>query len=115
VEIHGLANLNLPDGLWLTAMRVVGSNDRINNAPLFGDIALARTPLRLVAPPPDLETLATVTAINGGVEGDFDIPVPVTTSLIDTDVFRYVLTADVRGVQGTVTIQAVRLTFSPQP
>lgn len=113
VQAFGLTNLTLPDGLRLTALRVVGSINAIAGAPLFGSVSLARTPIRLVVPPAAPETLATITGIGSGTQGAFDLPIPTTATLIDTSVFRYVLTVGLTGINGTMKIEAVQITLTP--
>ncbi|MFF7475883.1 hypothetical protein [Streptomyces sp. NPDC008092] len=113
VQAFGVSNLNLPDGYWLTALRVVGSINAISGAPLFGSVTLARTPIRLVVPPATPETLATATGIGGSTQGAFDLPVPTTATLIDTGVFRYLLTLGLTGLNGTMKVEAVQLTLTP--
>lgn len=107
-----VANLTLPHQFRLTAMRVVGSVD----TPLAASsITLARTPLRLVVPPPTPEPLAALSGLGAGTAGAFALPVPITASraLIDTGVFRYVLTVSFGTLFGSMKIEAVQLTFAP--
>ncbi|WP_405975269.1 hypothetical protein OG496_47100 [Streptomyces sp. NBC_00988] len=114
VAMTGVANLTLPNGLRLTSVRVVGALTRGSSHSVGGSISLARTPLRLVSPPPDPEPLAVNDNIVAVGPLDLQIPVSVPRALIDTSVFRYVLTATFETVLfGGMSIEAVHLTFAP--
>ncbi|MFF5302031.1 hypothetical protein ACFY5F_21945 [Streptomyces sp. NPDC013161] len=114
LAMTGVANLTLPHGLRLTAVRVVGDMTRGSSHGVAGSIALARTPLRLVVPPPAPEPLAVDDDFVSVGPFDLQIPVSAPRALIDTGVFRYVLTATFQTVLfGGMSIEAVHLTFAP--
>ncbi|MFG2939483.1 hypothetical protein [Streptomyces sp. NPDC048282] len=109
----GVANLTLPDGLRLTSVRVVGDMQRGSSHSVGGAISLARTPIRLVVPAPAPEPLAVNDSFTSVGPFDLQIPVSAPRALIDTSVFRYVLTATFETVIfGTMSIEAVHLTFA---
>ncbi|MGW3105329.1 hypothetical protein [Streptomyces sp. NPDC001100] len=114
LAMTGVANLTLPHGLRLTSMRVVGDMQRGSSHAVGGTISLARTPIRLVAPPPAPELLAVNDSFSAVGPFDLQLPVSAPRALIDTSVFRYVLTATFETVLfGGMSIEAVHLTFAP--
>ncbi|MFK0282794.1 hypothetical protein ACIQVL_20365 [Streptomyces sp. NPDC090499] len=113
LAMTGVANLTLPHGLRLTAVRVVGDMQRGSSHGVGGAISLARTPIRLVVPAPAPEPLAVNDSFSSLGPFDLQIPVSAPRALIDTSVFRYVLTATFETVLfGSMSIEAVHLTFA---
>ena len=112
----GVANVNLPDQVRLTTMRAIGTAGGTDGSDIDGTIALLRTPLRLGLSPATPDQLASV-SLDGRL-GHYDLQSPATSSvaLIDLGTFRYFITASfsfLSGANGSMTIEAVLLTFAP--
>lgn len=112
----GVANVNLPDQVRLTALRAIGTAGGTDGSDLDGTIALLRTPLRLGLTQATPDQLASV-SLDGRL-GSYDLQSQATSSLalIDLSTFRYFITASfsfLAGANGSMTIEAVFLTFAP--